>query len=171
MAESYNLWDLIDPEKTSIPLQEPTLPIRNTGDRTLTITGEPYLEAFEQYKHARKQFERKQEKLGLIRVHIIKTVDRAFLLTLKATTQVKKTSYHSNIIGARSSIHAATTLRIGAISLQTYTEAKSLDLPDVAGYRAQKDLLRAFKHLEPAQTALMGIRVFKAQEAYAKARH
>ncbi|KAF2834057.1 hypothetical protein M501DRAFT_920860, partial [Patellaria atrata CBS 101060] len=51
-----------------------------------------------------------------------------------------------------------------------YIEAESLDLPDVSGYRAQKDLIRAFKYLEPAQTALMGIRIFKAQETFTKAR-
>jgi len=50
--------------------------------------------------------------------------------------------------------------------LTAYNRAKQLNLPEVHGFRAHKDLVRAIKQVDAAYAASASLNIFKAEETW-----
>lgn len=192
IAEAGDVWEYIDPNQPNQVLQKPEKPIRPTP--TINADGsviQPTQQALMQYNHdcsiyfkEIKEYRRLRERLGQVEAHITKTIQQDLLYRIKdkptvyeqvktlqglysPTTadqeyRVQKTYESAKVLHARRSNIEDWCSDF----LNAYNRAKQLDLPEVHGFRAHKDLVQAIKQVDDAYAASISFDIFKAEQTW-----
>lgn len=193
IAEAGDVWEYIDPTQPCSPLQKPIEPVRPTPIIAAdgSILTQPSQEDLLQYNQDRssyfkevKEYRRLRDKLGQVKAHITKTIQQDLLYHIKDKEtiydQIKilQDLYSPTVADkeyrVQKDYEAAKALHARRSNVEdwcnefliAYSRAKQLDLPDVHGFRAHKDLLRAIKHVDGAYAASASIEIFKAEETW-----
>ncbi|KAH8699428.1 hypothetical protein GQ44DRAFT_733194 [Phaeosphaeriaceae sp. PMI808] len=192
IAEAGDVWEYIDPNQPHRPLQKPEQPIRPIP--TLNANGsitQPTQQSLMQYNQdcsiyfkELKEFRRLRDKLGQVEAHITKTIQQDLLYHIKDETnvygQIKilQGLYSPTTVDqefrVQKAYESAKSLHARRSNLEdwcsdfltAYNRAKQLDLPEVHGFRAHKDLIRAIKQVDATYAASISLDVFKAEETW-----
>ncbi|KAF1839645.1 hypothetical protein BDW02DRAFT_626079 [Decorospora gaudefroyi] len=131
-----------------------------------------------------KEYRRLKDKLGQVEAHITKTIQQDLLYHIKDKSTVRdqiKTLQElyspttaDQEYRVQKAYEAAKVLHAQQSNidnwcneyLTAYNRAKQLDLPEVHGYRAHKDLVRAIKQVDAAYAASVSLNIFKAEETW-----
>ena len=191
IAEAGDVWEYINPNQPPNPLQKPVEPARpvpavDADGSPATLPSQQDLLQYNQdrssYYKEIKEYRRLRDKLGQVEAHITKTIQQELLYHIKdkgtvydqiktlqdlysPTTsdmeyRVQKDYEAAKILHARRSNVEDWCSEF----LTAYSRAKQLDLPEVHGFRAHKDLLRAIKQVDAAYAASASLDIFKAEE-------
>jgi hypothetical protein len=193
IAEAGDVWEYIDPDQLNRPLQKPEKPVRPAP--TINADGSPptqptqhalmqYNQDLSNYFKEIKEYRRLKDKLGQVEAHITKTIQQDLLYHIK-----DKQSIHDQIktlqelyspttadqeYRVQKAYESAKTLHAGRSNIEdwcsefltAYNRAKQLNLPEVHGFRAHKDLVRAIKQADSAYAASVSLNIFKAEETW-----
>lgn len=191
IAEAGDVWEYINPDQPHQSLHKPEKPIRPTP--TVNADGtpptQPTQHALMQYNQDSsiyykeiKEYRRLRDKLGQVEAYITKTIQQDLLYHIKdkATVhdQIKtlQNLYSPTTMDqeyrVQKAYESAKVLHARRSNLEdwcsdfltAYNRAKQLDLPEVYGFRAHKDLVRAIKQVDAAYAATISIDIFKAEE-------
>jgi hypothetical protein len=193
IAEAGDVWEYIDPNQLLRPLQKPERPVRPAP--IVNADGSPptqptqqaliqYNQDLSNYYKDIKEYRRLKDKLGQVEAHITKTIQQDLLYYIK-----DKSTVHDQIktlqelyspttadqeYRVQKAYEAAKVLHAQQSNIEdwcneyltAYNRAKQLDLPEVHGYRAHKDLVRAIKQVDAAYAASVSLDIFKAEETW-----
>jgi hypothetical protein len=193
IAEAGDVWEYIDPNQLLRPLQKPERPVRPAP--IVNADGSPptqptqqaliqYNQDLSNYYKDIKEYRRLKDKLGQVEAHITKTIQQDLLYHIK-----DKSTVHDQIktlqelyspttadqeYRVQKAYEAAKVLHAQQSNIEdwcneyltAYNRAKQLDLPEVHGYRAHKDLVRAIKQVDAAYAASVSLDIFKAEETW-----
>lgn len=193
LAEAGDVWQYIDPTKPHSLLQKPLEPTRPTP--TIAVNGailtQPSQQDLLQYNQDRssyykevKEYRRLRDKLGQVEAHITKTIQQDILYHIKdkatiydqiktlqdlyAPTTADKEYRVQKGYQAAKDLHARRSNVEDWCNefLAAYSRAKQLELADVHGFRAHKDLIRAIKQIDAAYSASASLEIFKAEDTW-----
>jgi hypothetical protein len=193
IAEAGDVWEYIDPNQLLRPLQKPERPVRPAP--IVNADGSPptqptqqaliqYNQDLSNYYKDIKEYRRLKDKLGQVEAHITKTIQQDLLYHIKDKSNVRdqiKTLQElyspttaDQEYRVQKAYEAAKVLHAQQSNIEdwcneyliAYNRAKQLDLPEVHGYRAHKDLVRAIKQVDAAYAASASLDIFKAEEAW-----
>ncbi|KAH7563696.1 hypothetical protein BM1_00743 [Bipolaris maydis] len=193
IAEAGDVWKYIDPNKPANPLQKPVQPTRpastvNADGSPATLQSQQDLLQYNQdrssYYKEIKEYRRLRDKLGQVEAHITKTIQQELLYHIKdKATVYDQIKTLQDLFSPTTSdmeyrvqkdYEAAKILHARRSNLEewcnefltAYSRAKQLDLPEVHGFRAHKDLIRAIKQVDAAYAASASLDIFKAEEIW-----
>ncbi|EOA85922.1 uncharacterized protein SETTUDRAFT_75612, partial [Exserohilum turcica Et28A] len=138
IAEAGDVWEYIDPNKPANPLQKPVQPTRPAPTELLY--------------HIKDKATVYDQIKTLQELYSPTTSDMEY--------RVQKDYEAAKVLHAR----RANVEDWCSEFLTAYSRAKQLDLPEVHGFRAHKDLLRAIKQVDAAYAASASLDIFKAEE-------
>ena len=136
------------------------------------------------YYNEIKEYRRLKDKLGQVKAHITKTIQQDLLyhikdkLTVRDQIKTLEELYSPTTADqeyrVQKAYEAAKVLHARRSNIEdwcsefltAYNRAKQLDLPEVHGFRAHKDLIRAIKQIDAAYAASASLDIFKAEEAW-----
>ncbi|PVH91406.1 hypothetical protein DM02DRAFT_485852, partial [Periconia macrospinosa] len=140
IAEAGDVWEYIDPDRPHHPLQKPEKPVRPVPtDLLYHIKDKPTV------------------------CDQIKTLQGLYSPTsADQEYRIQKAYESAKVLHARRSNIEDWCSDF----LTAYNRAKQLDLPEVHGFRAHKDLIRAIKQVDAAYAASISLDIFKAEETW-----
>jgi hypothetical protein len=131
-----------------------------------------------------KEYRRLKDKLGQVEAHITKTIQQDLLYhikdkptvyeQIKTLQELYSPTTADQEYRVQKAYEAAKVLHARRSNIEdwcsefitAYNRAKQLDLPEVHGFRAHKDLVRAVKQVDAAYAASVSLDIFKAEETW-----
>jgi hypothetical protein len=193
IAEAGDVWEYIDPAQLYRPLQKPEKPVRPAP--TINADGSPptqptqhalmqYNQDLSNYYKDIKEYRRLKDKLGQVEAHITKTIQQDLLYhikdkpsiydQIKTLQELYSPTTADQEYRVQKAYESAKTLHARRSNIEdwcsefltAYNRAKQLNLPEVHGFRAHKDLIRAIKQVDAAYAASASLSIFKAEETW-----
>ncbi|CAE7204972.1 hypothetical protein PTNB73_07013 [Pyrenophora teres f. teres] len=193
IAEAGDVWEYIDPDQLYRPLQKPEKPVRPAP--VVNADGSPptqptqhalmqYNQDLSNYYKDIKEYRRLKDKLGQVEAHITKTIQQDLLYhikdklsiydQIKTLQELYSPTTADQEYRVQKAYESAKTLHSRRSNIEdwcsefltAYNRAKQLNLPEVHGFRAHKDLVRAIKQVDAAYAASASLNIFKAEETW-----
>ncbi|KAF2023195.1 hypothetical protein EK21DRAFT_95114 [Setomelanomma holmii] len=174
-----DVWEYIDPNQIHHPLQKPEKPVRPAP--TVNADGSPptqptqqallqYNQDLSNYYKEIKEYRRQRDKISSI------TSKTSYLYTIKSKTlqDLYSPTTSDQEYRVQKAYEAAKVLHARRSNIEdwcsefliAYNRAKQLNLLEVNGFRAHKDLVRAIKLVDAAYAGSASLNIFKAEEMW-----